>query len=121
MLRQPSPPAGLVTWEPTMPETRMTALDAWFLHLEDEADHMHIGSVGVFEGPPPTWEELRDRLAAKLDVLPRYRQRVQRARSGSPGPSGSTTPTSGWSTTSGTPRCPRPAACRSSATSSAGS
>jgi diacylglycerol O-acyltransferase / wax synthase len=61
-----------------MTETRMTALDAWFLHLEDEADHMHIGSVGVFEGPPPSWDELRDLLAAKLDALPRYRQRVQR-------------------------------------------
>jgi diacylglycerol O-acyltransferase len=57
--------------------SRMTALDSWFLHIEDEADHMHIGSVGVFEGPAPAWEDLRDLLAAKLDLLPRYRQRVQ--------------------------------------------
>jgi hypothetical protein len=31
----------------------MSALDASFLHVEDEASHMHIGSVGIFEGPPP--------------------------------------------------------------------
>jgi diacylglycerol O-acyltransferase / wax synthase len=55
---------------------RMTALDSWFLHIEDEADHMHIGSIGVLEGPAPTWGELRDTIAAKLDLLPRYRQRV---------------------------------------------
>jgi diacylglycerol O-acyltransferase / wax synthase len=54
----------------------MNALDTWFLHIEDEADHMHIGSVGVLEGPPPAWEELRDAVAGKLDQLPRYRQRV---------------------------------------------
>jgi diacylglycerol O-acyltransferase / wax synthase len=55
---------------------RMTALDSWFLHIEDEADHMHIGSVGVFEGPPPNWAELEATIGAKLDQLPRYRQRV---------------------------------------------
>jgi diacylglycerol O-acyltransferase / wax synthase len=55
---------------------RMTALDSWFLHIEDEADHMHIGSVGVFEGPPPSWPELEATIGAKLDQLPRYRQRV---------------------------------------------
>jgi diacylglycerol O-acyltransferase / wax synthase len=55
---------------------RMTALDSWFLHIEDEADHMHIGSVGVLEGPPPSWTELEATIGAKLDQLPRYRQRV---------------------------------------------
>jgi diacylglycerol O-acyltransferase / wax synthase len=55
---------------------RMTALDTWFLHIEDEADHMHIGSVGVFEGPAPAWEDLRATMEGKLALLPRYRQRV---------------------------------------------
>jgi diacylglycerol O-acyltransferase / wax synthase len=55
---------------------RMNPLDTWFLHIEDEADHMHIGSVGVFEGPAPSWPELRDTIEGKLDRLPRYRQRV---------------------------------------------
>lgn len=57
---------------------RMTPLDSWFLHVEDDADHMHIGSVGVFEGPPPTWPELRDTIGAKLDLIPRYRQRIRK-------------------------------------------
>ena len=55
---------------------RMTPLDSWFLHIEDDADHMHIGSVGIFEGPPPEPERLRATIASKLDALPRYRQRV---------------------------------------------
>ena len=33
---------------------RMSPLDASFLHIEDAVSHMHIGSVAVFEGPPPT-------------------------------------------------------------------
>jgi diacylglycerol O-acyltransferase / wax synthase len=55
----------------------MTALDTWFLHVEDDVNHMHIGSIGVFEGPPPRWEELRDAIDAKLDLIPRYRQRYR--------------------------------------------
>jgi diacylglycerol O-acyltransferase / wax synthase len=56
---------------------RMTPLDTWFLHVEDDVDHMHIGSVGIFEGPPPAWEELRGAIAAKLPLVPRYRQRIR--------------------------------------------
>ena len=32
---------------------RMSPQDASFLHIEDAATHMHIGSICVFEGPPP--------------------------------------------------------------------
>jgi diacylglycerol O-acyltransferase / wax synthase len=56
---------------------RMTPLDTWFLHVEDDVDHMHIGSVGIFDGPAPSWVELRDAIAAKLHLVPRYRQRVR--------------------------------------------
>ena len=31
----------------------MSPLDASFLHIEDAVTHMHIGSVGIFEGPLP--------------------------------------------------------------------
>ena len=31
----------------------MSPLDAEFLHIEDTVTHMHIGSVGIFEGPAP--------------------------------------------------------------------
>ena len=32
---------------------RMNPLDATFLAIEDTVNHMHIGSVVIFEGPPP--------------------------------------------------------------------
>jgi hypothetical protein len=32
---------------------RMSALDASVLHVEDAVSHMHIGSVGIIEGPAP--------------------------------------------------------------------
>jgi diacylglycerol O-acyltransferase / wax synthase len=55
---------------------RMTPLDSWFLYIEDDADHMHIGSVSVFEGPMPEIESLRAAIASKLEAVPRSRQRV---------------------------------------------
>jgi diacylglycerol O-acyltransferase / wax synthase len=61
---------------------RMSALDSWFLHVEDDVNHMHIGSVGVFAGPPPTFEELRSAIDDKLDLIPRYRQRYQEVARG---------------------------------------
>ena len=36
----------------------MSPLDASFLHIEDAVTHMHIGSVGIFEGPPPGPDEV---------------------------------------------------------------
>src|SRR3954451_14203499 len=56
---------------------RMSPLDASFLHIEDHASHMHIGSAGIFEGPPPTPEEFLAAIRAKLPYVPRYRQKVR--------------------------------------------
>lgn len=56
---------------------RMSALDASFLDVEDAVTHMHIGSVGIFEGPPPQPEELREMVLGKLALVPRYRQVVR--------------------------------------------
>jgi diacylglycerol O-acyltransferase len=50
--------------------------DASFLHIEDAVTHMHIGPIGIFEGPPPSQEEARSAIEAKLPLVPRYRQRV---------------------------------------------
>lgn len=55
---------------------RLHALDAEFLSLEDGAVHMHIGAACVFPDPPPSCEELEHLVAAKLHLIPRYRQRV---------------------------------------------
>jgi len=56
---------------------RMSPLDASFLHIEDDVTHMHIGSVSVFEGPPPPYEDVLAMIAGKLDRVPRYRQVVR--------------------------------------------
>src|SRR5690606_38334222 len=61
---------------------RLSALDSWFLHVEDDVNHMHIGSVGVFEGPAPAWTDLRDAIGSKLDLIPRYRQRYREVARG---------------------------------------
>src|SRR5579862_5901227 len=60
-----------------MAHDRLSPLDSSFLHAEDGVSHMHIGSVGVFEGPPPPFEELRAMLEGKLALVPRYRQVVR--------------------------------------------
>src|SRR5437763_86139 len=55
----------------------MSPLDASFLHIEDAITHMHIGSIGIFEGPPPAADELKAAIAANLPLVPRYRQKVR--------------------------------------------
>jgi diacylglycerol O-acyltransferase len=55
---------------------RLSPLDASFLHIEDDVNHMHIGSVGIFEGPPPTYDDLKSTVGRRLSLVPRYRQKV---------------------------------------------
>lgn len=56
---------------------RLTGLDSSFLHLEhDSATHMHVASCMVFDGPPPTHDELVAHVEARLHLVPRYRQRL---------------------------------------------
>ena len=57
---------------------RMNPLDVWFLHLEDSADQLHIGSVGTFAGPAPSYAAVLDVIERRLPQVPRYRQRVRR-------------------------------------------
>ena len=56
---------------------RLSPLDASFLHVEDSVTHMHIGSVSIFEGPPPAYSDVRDMVASKLPLVRRYRQVVK--------------------------------------------
>ena len=55
----------------------MSAIDSSFLHVENDVTPMHIGGVSLFEGPPPPFEDLRAMVAGKLDLVPRYRQKVR--------------------------------------------
>lgn len=56
---------------------RMSALDAGFFYVEHDNVPMHLGSLALFEGPPPSCEELTRLIAAKLSRVPRYRQVVR--------------------------------------------
>jgi diacylglycerol O-acyltransferase / wax synthase len=55
----------------------MSPMDASFLHIEGPNNPMHIGGVSIFEGPAPPFERLEEMVSAKLDSVPRYRQKVR--------------------------------------------
>ena len=59
-----------------MANDRLTGLDASFLHLENATSNMHVGSVIIFEGPPPPYDELLEAFERRLPLVPRYRQRL---------------------------------------------
>ena len=56
---------------------RMSTLDAGFFYVEHDNVPMHLGSLALFEGPAPSYEELTRLIAAKLPRVPRYRQVVR--------------------------------------------
>jgi WS/DGAT/MGAT family acyltransferase len=55
---------------------RLTGLDASFLHLEQGGAHMHVASVLIFDGRSPSIAELTKHIVARLELVPRYRQRL---------------------------------------------
>src|SRR5689334_2207471 len=62
---------------------RLTGLDTSFLHLETLEHPMHVGAVSVFEGEPFFDEtgrfkitEVRDFVATRLPLLPRFRKKL---------------------------------------------
>src|SRR5260370_5790192 len=58
---------------------RMSTLDAGFFFAEHANVPMHLGVLGVFEGPAPSYQDLAALFAAKLPQVPRYRQVVRTA------------------------------------------
>ncbi|HWJ80900.1 MAG TPA: wax ester/triacylglycerol synthase family O-acyltransferase [Nocardioides sp.] len=54
----------------------MSALDSAFLRIEDRHTALHIGSVGIFDGPVPPFADVRAEIESKLVRVPRYRQRM---------------------------------------------
>ena len=58
---------------PSFSPSRLSATDAAFLYLERKEVPLHIASVCVFDGPIP-FREFVERIDAKLEMLPRYRQ-----------------------------------------------
>ncbi|MBV9212883.1 MAG: wax ester/triacylglycerol synthase family O-acyltransferase [Actinobacteria bacterium] len=55
---------------------RLTGLDSSFLHLESDSAHMHVAAVMLFDGAPPTADELIEAIESRLHLVPRYRQKL---------------------------------------------
>lgn len=58
-------------------QDRLTGLDTSFLHLERSGAHMHVASVSIFAGDPPTHAEFRDHIGSRLHLVPRFRQKLR--------------------------------------------
>jgi diacylglycerol O-acyltransferase len=59
-----------------MATDRLTGLDASFLHLENGGAHMHVAGVMLFAGEPPDYDELVETTERRLNLVPRYRQKL---------------------------------------------
>ncbi len=59
-----------------MSDDRLSTLDESFLRLESDSAHMHVAALMVFKGEAPSHDELLDAVAARLHMVPRYRQRL---------------------------------------------
>jgi WS/DGAT/MGAT family acyltransferase len=57
-------------------QDRLTGLDASFLALEKNGAHMHVGSVLVFDGDAPQYEDFAAMIESRLHQVPRYRQKL---------------------------------------------
>jgi WS/DGAT/MGAT family acyltransferase len=63
--------------------TRLSGLDHAFLHFETKSTYMHVALTGVFAGGSLVrgdgsldFVRIRDHIASRLHLLPRYRQRL---------------------------------------------
>jgi WS/DGAT/MGAT family acyltransferase len=61
-----------------MSSDRLSAVDASFIYLEDRATPMHVGGVAVFRRPRGGfgYDQLVALIEQRLDLIPRYRQKV---------------------------------------------
>src|ERR671935_1120866 len=55
---------------------RLSSLDVSFLTNESASSHMHVGGVLIFEGPPPSYEDLLEHATPRLNLVPRFRQKL---------------------------------------------
>jgi diacylglycerol O-acyltransferase len=60
--------------------SRLSALDAAFLAIESDDAPMHVGWAALFrppdDRPAPSFEAIREHIAGRLHLAPRYRQRL---------------------------------------------
>ena len=55
---------------------QLSATDLSFLTNESSSSHMHVGAILIFEGPPPSYDDLLDHVTSRLHLVPRFRQKL---------------------------------------------
>ncbi len=55
----------------------LSGADIASLHAEQGAIHVHVGGTAIFEGKPPDFEALLAHVEQRLNLIPRFRQRVR--------------------------------------------
>jgi diacylglycerol O-acyltransferase / wax synthase len=55
---------------------RLSAIDVSFLTNESSTSHMHVGAITIFEGPPPSYDDLLEHVRSRLHLVPRFRQKL---------------------------------------------
>lgn len=55
---------------------RMTPQDHAVLQLEDDITAAHGLTIGIFDGPEPSFDDIVERVADRVRLVPRYRQRL---------------------------------------------
>jgi diacylglycerol O-acyltransferase len=55
---------------------RLSSVDVSFLTNESASSHMHVGGILIFEGPPPSYDDLLDHIRGRLHLVPRFRQKL---------------------------------------------
>jgi WS/DGAT/MGAT family acyltransferase len=55
---------------------RLSAQDAAFLYAESPVDHMHVGSLSIFEDVGITEEALNAHIESRLHLVPRFRKKL---------------------------------------------
>jgi diacylglycerol O-acyltransferase / wax synthase len=55
----------------------LSASDISSLHAEQGAIHVHVGGTAIFSGSPPSFDRLLAHIEQRLNLIPRFRQRVR--------------------------------------------
>ncbi|MEK6272373.1 MAG: wax ester/triacylglycerol synthase family O-acyltransferase [Actinomycetota bacterium] len=55
---------------------RLSSVDVSFLTNESASSHMHVGGILIFEGPPPSYDDVLDHIRGRLHLVPRFRQKL---------------------------------------------
>jgi diacylglycerol O-acyltransferase len=55
---------------------RLSSIDASFLTNESSSAHMHVGAILIFEGPPPAYNDFLEHVTSRLQLVPRFRQKL---------------------------------------------